>query len=106
MKKAIAILLVVVMALSLCACDGDIKKAIIGRWETQYLWNDGTEMVGYITFYQGGTGEKGHYPVNDPDNIDSYYRAGEGFTWEVKDGVINIDVNIFAIIRNKLAVPV
>lgn len=93
MKKVISILLVLVIALSLCACgesvkEGEsVKKAVVGIWEYEYnwvdAWNQNRHGKKICEFYEDGTGR--YYYIELPSE-----ERGSTWTfdWDVKESTI------------------
>jgi hypothetical protein len=79
MKKALSLILALVLCLSLCACGGNepkkaLKDTVLGTWS-------GSDEYGHsivMTLYPGGTTD---YKMDD-DNWAA--------TWEITDDIINI----------------
>lgn len=100
MKKTISLLLVLVIALSLCACSNkvNIKESVIGTWELNEVlpsYRGGTYVkTTILEIYQGGTGK--YRILEDGD-------AGNGSTnsatWEITDGILNFSVATFNMTR-------
>lgn len=88
MKKAISLILAIIMCLSLCACGGgndtpETEEQVVGTWEWKTLGEQGPiNGVTHMELYEGGTG-KG---TNSSMSESSYYPI----TWEIKGDVINI----------------
>lgn len=78
MKKVVALILVLVMCLSLCACT-KVEDAVVGTWGYDIEDRDNAR---FMTIYPGGSGElEFRY---------SYYPAYHDLAWEVTDGVFNV----------------
>ena len=90
MKKAFSILLVLVMALSLCACGAKMEEAVVGEWtfseSKTYNGRDYTATT-TLVIYKGGTGV--FWKPGQPYNL--YEPVKYNMTWEIKDGVLNIE---------------
>ena len=104
MKKALALLLALVMVLSLAACGGNAAtetkvqnesstqtngltdKEVIGTWEWENFDEQGpANGVTHMELYEGGTG-KG---TNSGMTNGEYY----AITWEINVNVINVTVS-------------
>lgn len=105
MKKALSLILALVLCLSLCACGTtngdntlDVKDAVIGTWKCYYeLTKDsppdnkaGDTYSQTIELYKGGTGKI--YWYNETRNHEG---NDYSLTWEIEDGVVNITYGIF-----------
>lgn len=118
MKKALSLLLALVMCLSLCACGGttngteptitesaktdptitepaekELKDLVIGTWVREYEYN-GKYFVTTINVYKGGTGTF-RTVETDADYETPVEKEQEGATptkttWEINDDVLNI----------------
>ena len=83
MKKTISILLVLVIALGLCACGNeadaiDPKEKYIGIWKATHTDDDGKNVYMYV--YADGTGDFYFYST-----IDKRYSHMNSFTWRIED---------------------
>ena len=90
MKKAVAIILCLIFALSLVGCDAKSdKELIVGYWQGNEATDDngiplGSNMVVY--FGENGTGTR--------YTIDSYYGKLEiPFAYSLSGGIITIDMS-------------
>ena len=96
MKKVISILLVLVIALSLCACSNkvNIKESVIGTWELNEVlpsyWGGTYVETTILEIYQGGTGK-----LRVLVDGDASRGSTNSATWEIKDGVLNFSVATF-----------
>lgn len=84
MKRAISILLVFVMTISLCACGSgkiDVKELL-----TSGNWHRLDNEKAYYSFYKTGTG---HYNSGEESGV-----TGLGFTWtELEDNCVRVETN-------------
>ena len=91
MKKAISLLLVFLLCLSMCACGVDIEEAVVGTWEYERVGSDyagGTCVwTDVLTLYKGGTGRYQQLQDGKPGG------GNASATWEIKDGVLNITIS-------------
>lgn len=87
MKKAVSLILALVLCLSLCACGGSNEKALIGEWEPT-----DTELSNRtLVFFDSGKGKFVH----------DEYGWGADFEWKVQDEKVYIltydSVNIYGL---------
>ena len=97
MKKALSLILALVLCLSLCACGkANIEDIVIGSWQGTYIlgknafWgqDEGDIMVDTLDIYKGGTGTLHEYNQTKDDQW-----SDRSFSWEITDDVLNIRLN-------------
>ena len=98
MKKALSIIMILVICLSACACGlTKTEDAVVGTWKSTYettenaigFYSVGDVYTNTIELYKGGTGKI--YWKNETRNEDG---SNTSLSWETQDDVININYSL------------
>lgn len=100
MKKTVAVALLLIMLVSLCACSSP-EKAIIGTWKNQSTGLLGVVTETSYTFKDDGTGTKSstldytfNYTITDEQLVITYSVLGvettETYTFEIKSDKLSL----------------